>query len=323
MLHRALGLGTTQRAPLLPWAGAFHGVGARLLREYAPRIGLAPSFSIADHGDSEDQLGWLRQQMGLAKTHRRFPLPATCLAIYSRVVNGNEPLAVVLQQRFQWCAEWQAELQALLRAYVADKQRQQLLDYDDLLLYWWQMLGDTALAGELGARFSDVLVDEYQDTNRLQAAILQRLKPDGRGLCVVGDDAQAIYGFRGAEMRNMLDFPRAFDPPAAVLTLQRNYRSTQPILQACNALIALAPERFAKTLWSTQAGGARPQLVNVWDDLDQATWVADLVLAQRSARPASRCSVRRCCSAPATTAPRWNWNWNWCAGTSRTASSAA
>jgi DNA helicase II / ATP-dependent DNA helicase PcrA len=283
VLHRALGLGATQRAPMLPWAGTFHAMGARLLREYAPRIGLDPGFSIADRSDSTDHLGWLRQQLGLAKTHKRFPLPATCLAIYSRVVNGNEPLAQVLQQRFAWCAEWQAELQGLFRAYVADKQRQQLLDYDDLLLYWWQMLGDAALAGELGAHFSDVLVDEYQDTNRLQAAILHRLKPDGRGLCVVGDDAQAIYAFRGAELRNMLDFPQHFDPPAAVLTLQRNYRSTQPILQACNAVIALAPERFAKTLWSSQCSGTRPQLVNLWDDSDQAAWVADQVLAQREA----------------------------------------
>jgi DNA helicase-2/ATP-dependent DNA helicase PcrA len=283
VLHHALGLGATQHAPVLPWAGTFHAVGARLLREYAARINLAHGFTIADRGDSEDQFGWLRQEMGLAKTHKRFALPATCLAIYSRVVNSREPLTQVLQQRFPWCAEWQNELHALFRAYVADKQRQQLLDYDDLLLYWWQMLGDAALAEEVGARFSDVLVDEYQDTNRLQAAILRALKPDGRGLCVVGDDAQAIYAFRGAEVRNMLDFPAAFEPPARVLTLQRNYRSTMPILQACNAVIGLAPERFAKTLWSTQTGGMRPQLVSLWDDADQAAWVADQVLAQREA----------------------------------------
>ena len=176
---------------------------------------------------------------------------------------------------------WEAELKRLFAAYAAEKQRQCMPDYDDLLLYLRLMLDDAALARELGARFQHVLVDEYQDTNRLQAQILQRLKPDGRGLAVVGDDAQSIYAFRAAELRNMLDFPAQFDPPASVLALQRNYRSSQPILRACNAVIALAPERFAKTLWSDREHGAVPRLVSVGDDAEQARWVADEVLAQR------------------------------------------
>jgi DNA helicase-2/ATP-dependent DNA helicase PcrA len=281
LLHQALGFGASQRAPELPWAGTFHGVGAKLLRDYAERIGLNPAFTIADRGDSEDLLGLLRHEQGLSSTHNRFPLKGTCLAIYSRVVNGREPLGQVLQQRFPWCREREAELKALFRAYVDDKQRQCVLDYDDLLLAWWQMAQDRALAAELGARFSHVLVDEYQDTNRLQAAILLALKPDGRGLSVVGDDAQSIYAFRAAEVRNILDFPQAFAPPASVLTLQRNYRSTQAILQVCNAVIGEAPERFAKTLWSEGNVGERPQLVSLRDDAEQATWVADEVLAQR------------------------------------------
>ena len=239
-LHQALGYGATQRAPDLPWAGTFHSVAARLLREHAARIGLNPFFTIADRGDSEDLLGLLRQEQGLAKTHKRFPLKGTCLGIYSRVLNAREPLAQVLAQRYPWCGDWEQELKALFRAYVAEKQRQCVLDYDDLLLYWQQMLDDSALARELGARFQHVLVDEYQDTNRLQAAMLRALKPDGRGLSVVGDDAQSIYAFRAAEVRNILDFPQQFEPPATVLTLQRNYRSSQPILAACNAVIALA-----------------------------------------------------------------------------------
>ncbi len=281
VLHQALGFGATQSAPQLPWAGTFHGVGARLLREYAERIGLNPAFTIADRGDSEDQLGLLRHEQGLSTTPRRFPLKGTCLAIYSRVVNSREPLAQVLQQRFPWCCEHEAALKALFRAYVGEKQRQGVLDYDDLLLAWWQMLQDRAVAAELGARFSHVLVDEYQDTNRLQAGILLALKPDGRGLSVVGDDAQSIYAFRAAEVRNMLDFPRSFEPAAAVLTLQRNYRSTQPILAACNAVIAQASERFAKTLWSERIAAERPQLIALPDDAEQANWVADAVLALR------------------------------------------
>jgi DNA helicase II / ATP-dependent DNA helicase PcrA len=281
VLHRALGFGATLRAPTLPWSGTFHGVAARLLRDHAARIGLNEAFTIADRGDSADLLGLLRHEQGLSKTHKRFALKDTCLGIYSRVINNGEPLARVLQQRYPWCAVWEAELKALFRAYVDEKQRQCVLDYDDLLLYWRQMLDDPALAGELGARFAHVLVDEYQDTNRLQAGILHALKPGGRGLTVVGDDAQSIYAFRAAEVRNILDFPRQFEPPAHVLTLQRNYRSSQAILQACNAVIALAPERFAKTLWSDRQAGAPAQLVSLRDDAEQAGWVADQVLAQR------------------------------------------
>ncbi len=283
VLHRALGLGAAQQAPSLPWAGTFHGVAARLLREHAPRIGLNPAFTIADRSDSEDLMGLLRHEQGLSNTHKRFPLKGTCLAIYSRVLNSQETLAQVLQQRFAWCADWPQELKALFRAYVAEKQKQCVLDYDDLLLYWSHMLDDPVLARELGARFQHVLVDEYQDTNRLQARILHALKPDGRGLAVVGDDAQSIYSFRAAELRNILDFPSQFEPAATVLTLQRNYRSSQPILRACNAVIAPAPERFAKTLWSDREQGAVPQLVSVGDDAEQASWVADQVLAQREA----------------------------------------
>ena len=283
MLHQALGLGAAQPPPELPWAGTFHSVAARLLREHAALIGLAEDFVIADRADSEDLLGWVRDEQGLARTRRRFPLKGSCLAIHSRAVNAREPLAQVLHAQFPWCAQWEPELRALFRAYTAEKQRQHLLDYDDLLLWWQAMLDDDALAHALGARFAHVLVDEYQDTNRLQAAILQRLKPDGRGLAVVGDDAQSIYAFRAAEVRNLLGFAQQFEPPAALLRLQRNYRSSDAILRACNALMADAPEGIAKTLWSDRRDGALPQWVALADEAEQAGWVADQVLLQREA----------------------------------------
>jgi DNA helicase-2/ATP-dependent DNA helicase PcrA len=281
VLHQALGFGATQRAPALPWSGTFHGVGARLLRELAGRIGLNEAFTILDRADAEDLLGMLRQQLGFAATRQRFPLKGTCLALYSRVVNSQRPLAEVLAHDFPWCSAWEVELKRLFGAYVDEKLRQAVLDYDDLLLCWAQAMDAPALARELGARFDHVLVDEYQDTNRLQAAILRALKPDGRGLTVVGDDAQAIYAFRAAEVRNILDFPAQFTPPARVLTLERNYRSTQPILDASNAVIALAAERYAKRLWSERAAAERPALVGVADDAAQAAWVADRALALR------------------------------------------
>ena len=281
VLHRALGFGATQQAPALHWAGTFHGIGARLLREYAGAIGLAPNFTIQDRGDSEDLMGLVRHELQFATTKNRFPLKATCLAIYSRALNSRAPLNELLRDVYPWCAAWEDELKHLFRGYVAEKQNQCVLDYDDLLLYWSQMLEDAALARHVSARFDHVLVDEYQDTNRLQAAILRALKPDGRGLTVVGDDAQAIYSFRAAEVRNILDFPDQFDPPARVITLERNYRSTQPILDASNGVIALAAQRFSKLLWSDAPSAQRPSLIAVADESAQATWVADQVLRHR------------------------------------------
>jgi DNA helicase-2/ATP-dependent DNA helicase PcrA len=280
LLHAALGLRATRAAPGLPWAGTFHSVGARLLREYAGAIGLSAQFTIVDRGDAEDLMGLARQAQGLAAAEKRFPMKATCLAIYSRVVNSRQTVEQVVQTLYPWCLGWEAELKQLFRAYVHDKQQQQLLDYDDLLLYWQQMMAEPALAAAIGARFDQVLVDEYQDTNRLQAAILLALKPDGRGLTVVGDDAQSIYAFRGAEVRNILDFPAQFTPAARVLTLSRNYRSTQGILDASNAVIALAAQCYTKQLWS-DVQGAKPLLVTVADEMAQARWVADEVLRQR------------------------------------------
>ena len=282
-LHGALGYASTQRAPQLHWAGTFHAIGARLLRDYAARVGLSESFTIEDRGDAEDLMAWVRQDLGLAATRDRFPTKATCVAIYSRAVNSQASLAETLQRTFPWCVAWHDELKRLFGAYVAEKQRQHVLDYDDLLLYWAEMLGEPALAAEVGARFDHVLVDEYQDTNRLQAAILHALKPDGRGLTVVGDDAQSIYSFRAAEIRNILDFPRRFEPAARIVALERNYRSTPAILEVSNGVIALAAERHAKELTSDRAAGSRPALVFVADETEQARWVADEVLRQREA----------------------------------------
>ncbi len=270
-----------QAAPALAWAGTFHAIGARLLREYAPRIGLASEFTIHDREDSADLMNLVRHDLGLSATEQRFPLKGTCLAIYSRVINTEQPLAAVLADSFPWCAGWEGELKRLFAAYVEAKQRHNVLDYDDLLACWAAMLAEPALAAEIGGRFEHVLVDEYQDTNRLQASVLLALKPDGRGLTVVGDDAQAIYAFRGATVRNILDFPRRFEPPAAVVTLERNYRSTQSILDAANAVIGLAAERFTKNLFSARAAGAKPLLVALADEAAQARYIVDQVLARR------------------------------------------
>ncbi|MGF6179493.1 DNA helicase-2/ATP-dependent DNA helicase PcrA [Massilia sp. UYP32] len=281
VLHRLFGLKGSQAPVTLPWAGTFHSIGARLLREFAGRIGLDAGFTIHDRGDSEDLMGMVRHEIGLSQLDKRFPLKGTCLSIYSRVVNGREPLDAVLQAFFPWCSEWEAQLKTLFGAYVDAKQEQNVLDYDDLLLFWAEMAADPVLGAELGALFDHVLVDEYQDTNRLQAAIVTGMKPDGRGVMVVGDDAQSIYGFRGATVRNILDFPAQFSQPAHLITLERNYRSTQPILDASNAVIGAALERHAKTLWTDKASSIKPQLVLIPDEAEQARWVCNRILEQR------------------------------------------
>ena len=280
-MQRVLGSGLLGRVPELPWSGTFHGVGARLLRSYAERIGLHPSFTIHDRSDSEDLLAIVRHERGLSKTESRFPTKSTCLAIYSRAVNSEEALERVLASAFPWCATWEAELRELFAGYVAAKVAQNVLDYDDLLLYWSHMMQEPALAEEVGVRFDHVLVDEYQDTNRLQSSILRAMKPDGSGVTVVGDDAQSIYSFRAATIRNILEFPNKFNIPAQVITLERNYRSTQTILSASNAVIGLACERFSKNLWSERPSSHKPDLIAVRDQANQAACIAERVLEYR------------------------------------------
>ena len=265
----------------LSWAGTFHSVGARFLRDHALEIGLDPAFTIHDREDSADLINLLRHELDLFKTESRFPAKNTCLAIYSRVVNAQAELEPVLGKVFPWCAGWAEELKRLFAAYVEAKQAQNVLDYDDLLLWWSQMCAEPALAERLSSGFDHILVDEYQDTNRLQAAILTALKPDGRGLTVVGDDAQSIYSFRAAEVRNILDFPGLFSEPSRIITLDRNYRSTDTVLQAANGVIGEALERFTKHLWTDRRSSERPLLVTVRDEAEQANYVCEKVLEER------------------------------------------
>ncbi len=265
----------------LPWSGTFHSIGNRLLRRYAHNMGLDPGFSVLDRGDAADLMDVVRHDLGLSKKARRFPRKDTCLAIYSRCVNARMPLVDALNLAFPWCAEWEAELRQLFRAYTERKQLNQSLDYDDLLLYWTYLVKDEEIAAEIGGWFDHVLVDEYQDTNLLQAEILEALKPDGRGVTVVGDDAQSIYSFRAAEVGNILGFPQRFNPPASVVTLEENYRSSQPILDTANLLIAGSEKQYRKRLYSSRPGGIQPDYVTVEDGDAEVDYVVDKILANR------------------------------------------
>ena len=268
-------------ATRLIWSGTFHSIGNRLLREYASVLGLDAQFSVLDRGDAADLLDFLRHELGLARKEKRFPRKDTCLAIYSHRVNTRCTLARSLEDSYPWCAEWGDELTRLYRKYVEVKHSQQLLDYDDLLLYWHILVQEPAIARDMGERFLHVLVDEYQDTNTLQAEILLALKPDGAGLCVVGDDAQAIYSFRAASVDNILSFPASFSPAAQIVTLEQNYRSVQPILDAANELMSDSARQYRKQLKSSRHSQRRPRYVTVEDDPAQASYVVEQILATR------------------------------------------
>jgi len=259
------------------WGGTFHATANRLLRIYAQPAGLSPDFTIMDRSDSEDLLNLIRNQMGFSQKGRRFPRKSTCLDIYSRRVNGNEGLETVLKNYFPWCLMWKDELTTLFRGYVDRKQTQNVLDYDDLLLYWYHLLEDENIAASMEKRFDHILVDEYQDTNNIQAGILKGMRCKNKNITAVGDDAQSIYSFRSATVRNMLDFPADF-PGAHIITLEQNYRSRETILETTNRVITQAKERYSKDLWSTRAGGQLPQLVTCADESQQDEMVIQQVL---------------------------------------------
>jgi DNA helicase II / ATP-dependent DNA helicase PcrA len=278
MLKRAAAtIATQSQAAHRVWGGTFHAFANRVLRIYARPGGLAQEFSVVDRTDAEDLLNVIRNELGLAQKGKRFPQKATCLDIYSRKVNSTEDLRGVLAKHYPWCLEWEKELVSLFATYVERKQSQNVLDYDDLLLYLYYLLEEPHAREALGGRFDHVLVDEYQDTNRIQAGILSRLRTLNKNIMVVGDDAQSIYAFRSATVRNMLDFHGEY-PGCTIITLEQNYRSLQPILETTNRVIAQAHERFSKELWATRGDGQRPQIITCGQESDEDAEVIRLVL---------------------------------------------
>ena len=281
IVRRTLAQTERSQTLALPWAGTFHSIANRLLRRFASNLGLDPGFSVLDRGDSADLMDVVRHELKLSQKAHRFPKKDTCLAIYSRTVNTQSPLQQVLDVTYPWCVDWQAELRELFRKYVLRKQETQSLDYDDLLLYWRHLVAEPEFAQTIGDSFDHILVDEYQDTNRVQADILNALKPAGNGVTVVGDDAQSIYSFRAADVENILNFPDQYMPSAEIITLEENYRSSQPILDSANTLIAESERQYRKNLFSARKNGAKPAYVTVEDGDAEAEFVVEAVLDNR------------------------------------------
>ena len=258
--------------------GTFHSTGHRLLRQFGPAAGLPADFSIMDQADAEDLMQLARAAAGVSPKEKRFPKKETLHYLYSRHVNTERSVLRLLEEELAQFAEYEPAIARIFADYTRRKAERNLVDYDDLLLFWQLMLEASApLADRIAALFDHVLVDEYQDTNLLQSRILRGLCRAHRNITVVGDDAQSIYAFRGAHYRNILDFPREFSG-AAVVTLEQNYRSSQPILDVTNTLISRAPERFTKELWTARQGGARPWLVTARDEQQQTRFVVDRIL---------------------------------------------
>jgi DNA helicase-2/ATP-dependent DNA helicase PcrA len=288
MLTRAGQMSDTDGARRV-WGGTFHAVANRLLRQHGAAVGLRPGFTVLDQGDNADLLGMIRHELGLAERGKRFPKKDTLASIYSRVVNAQERLSDVVERAYPWCRDSVDDMKAVFNGYIERKRERNVVDYDDLILYWRALAQSNAVGPLLRSSFDHILVDEYQDTNTVQADIVAAMSgaggpgvSPGSGVFVaaVGDDAQAIYGFRSGSARHMIEFGDRFDG-ATVITLDRNYRSTPEILAAANAVMTEAAEGFGKQLRATRPAGGRPLVAACVDELSQSSFVCESVLEQR------------------------------------------
>lgn len=258
--------------------GTFHGTGHRLLRRFGAAAGIAADFTILDQSDAVDLMQLSRAQLGLGEGKKRFPRKETLHYLYSRHINTEIALDALLKDEYPQFVEYREEIARVFADYTERKAGRNLVDYDDLLLFWHAMLDSSpALADQIAGLYDHILVDEYQDTNLLQARVLRGMCRHHRNLTVVGDDAQSIYAFRGASFRNILDFPQEY-PGTTIIALEHNYRSTQPILDATNTLISRAEERYTKNLWTRREGGEKPWLVSVQDEAQQTRFVVERLL---------------------------------------------
>ena len=267
--------------------GTFHSVAHRFVRRHAAALGLPAGFGVLDAGDAADLLDLVRQEAGVGQTGRRFPRKSTLLDVYSRTVNAQRPLRELLAEAFPWCERHADDLARLFVDYGARKRGLGVIDLDDLLLYWRALAQDAVVGAQLSGAIDHLLVDEYQDVNGLQVDLVRGLRSERADVTVVGDDLQAVYGFRSASPEHILAFPEHF-PGAAVVTLERNYRATQPLLDVANAVAGQAERAYRKVLHAERPGGRAPELVLCLDEAAQATEVCERVLDARERGAALR-----------------------------------
>jgi len=279
MLERAeVLIGARSRRVL---GGTFHSIANLLLRRHGRVLGIEPGFTIMDRGDAEDLIALLRAQLGFNEKDKRFPRKGTIAEIYSKCENTMRGLEDIVLEEFSHFADHLNDLERLQQAYRAAKRQRQLLDYDDLLVLLRDLLiKDEATRQAVSRQFRYILVDEYQDTNRLQAELIRKLAATHDNVMVVGDDSQSIYAFRGATFRNIMEFPSWF-PGTTIFKLEENYRSTQPILTVANEIIQEAPEKYSKQLFTRKLDGPLPALVEAAGENAQSRFVAQKILELR------------------------------------------
>jgi DNA helicase-2/ATP-dependent DNA helicase PcrA len=261
--------------------GTFHSVANMLLRRYGRSIGLEPNFTILDRGDAEDLIALVRAQLGLNEKDKRFPRKATIAEMFSKSENTLRPLNEIVVEEFNHFADHLDALGELQRGYQASKRQRQLVDYDDLLVLLRRLLmEDEAVRRNISSLYQYILVDEYQDTNRLQADVIRHLASTHQNVMVVGDDAQSIYAFRGATFKNIMEFPSLF-PGTTIYKLEENYRSTQPILNLANTIIEEAAEKYTKHLFTRKLDGPLPVLVEAAAENAQSRFIAQKILELR------------------------------------------
>jgi DNA helicase-2/ATP-dependent DNA helicase PcrA len=264
----------------LPWCRTFHSAAVRLLRQHGREIGLQSNFTILDSSAMKSVMEDARRLTNMTKI-KSFPDTKQCLEIYSRKVNTQKQLGTLLCNKYPDLQRWRASLNKVFKSYAQEKLRQNVLDFDDLLLRWLDLMKQPDTARRIDDMFDHVLIDEFQDTNALQMAILKKLKPDGSGVTAVGDSYQAIFGFRGCDVQNMIDFEHLFERKCKVIRLEQNYRSTQRILSAANTLMRSSDQVYGKGLQSDLGAGIKPQLVTAGDGAAQAEFVVDQVQLNR------------------------------------------
>jgi DNA helicase II / ATP-dependent DNA helicase PcrA len=258
--------------------GTFHSFANMILRKYAKLLEISNNFTILDQSDAEDAINLIRTQLSFHKSEKRFPRKHAILEVISKSVNKAEEIGGVLLDEYPQFVEFAEEIKKIRDEYNKYKRQKSLLDYDDLLVFLKNLLTKhEAVRSSLGVKYKYIMVDEYQDTNKLQAHIACLLAADHANIMVVGDDAQSIYSFRGANFKNIIDFPKIFQG-TKIITLEENYRSTQPILNLTNAVIAQAKEKFEKNLYTKKKGGDAPVFIDCPDENSQSVFVAEKIL---------------------------------------------
>ncbi len=261
--------------------GTFHSFANMILRKYAKLLEINSNFTILDQADAEDAVNLMRTQLNFHKSEKRFPRKHAILEVISKSVNKSEEISGVLLDEYPQFIEFAEEIKKIRDAYNKYKRQKSLLDYDDLLVFLKNLLTKhETVRASLGAKYKYIMVDEYQDTNKLQAQIACLLAADHANIMVVGDDAQSIYSFRGANFKNIIDFPKIFKG-TKIITLEENYRSTQPILNLTNAVIAQAKDKFEKNLYTKKQGGNIPVFIDCPDENSQSVFVAEKILELR------------------------------------------